>query len=323
MKKKGLIIATIVMVLVLAVSLTTATYAWFTVSDVTTIEAFDVKVVPNNAVNIGLKSTYKPYVASGEGKTTVDDFVYGDVTYTPGQAGVLGGGWAGQPGVGATLTHNIVWGSQKKAVGVTAEEAAAATLANTKTFKDYSSTVKNIVAANGDSLALQNQAAAVANYNAANTDNGNASDYVHMVLGVQPTKALTTNELVILLDGAKSEGTIVGILAAVHVAYRINGGEWQDKEFFSCTYDKLLAEQTLDMGDRGTSYVNSYKSSNPTITAPTSKAGMVVIDLSTYANDNADLAEVEIIIYIAGADTDCNNSALNASGALSIFFHTV
>ena len=32
MKKKGLIVATIVMVLVLAVSLTTATYAWFTAS---------------------------------------------------------------------------------------------------------------------------------------------------------------------------------------------------------------------------------------------------------------------------------------------------
>ena len=39
MKKKGLIIATIVMVLVLAVSLTTATYAWFTLSDVTKIDA--------------------------------------------------------------------------------------------------------------------------------------------------------------------------------------------------------------------------------------------------------------------------------------------
>ena len=323
MKKKGLIIATIVMVLVLAVSLTTATYAWFTVSDVTTIEAFSVSVVPNNAVNIGLLKTYKAY--DPDAKPTNDSFVSGAVTYTPGTAGELGGSWAGDPGLGATIDHNISWGSQKKAVGATTGtvgEGGTATVGNTTLWAGSGT----LIAANGvaqTSLDAVSAKAAVANINEENTANAKAADYVHMVLGVQATKDLQTNELVLLLDGTNSKGTIVGILAAVHVAYRINDDEWEDAQFFSCTYDKLLADQTLNMGDRGTSYENSYKHINADITAPTSKAGMVVIDLSDVAKNNSQIAQVEILIYIAGSDTDCNNAALNASGDLSIFFHTV
>ena len=44
MKKKGLIISTVVMVVVLIASLTTATYAWFTASNKTEIKGFDVSV---------------------------------------------------------------------------------------------------------------------------------------------------------------------------------------------------------------------------------------------------------------------------------------
>lgn len=323
MKKKGLIIATIVMVLVLAVSLTTATYAWFTLSDVTKIDAFNVEVVPNNAVNIGLLADYEDVDYDAD---TINPgmFVFGNVEYTPGTAGVLGGSWAGSEGLGATLTHNIKWGAQKKAVGVTAEAPASATVNGTKTWKDYSDTVKNIVAANGTTTALSNQAAAVANINAANTEYDSASDYVHMVLGVQATKSLATNELIIMLDGTASKGTIVGILSAVHVAYRVNGQAWQDKEFFSCDYKALLAEQNLELEDyQANAYKVSYSTDSETKTAPTTKAGAVVIDLSSVASNNSQIAQVEIIIYIAGADEDCNNSALNASGAISIFFATV
>ena len=55
MKKKGLIVATIVMVLVLAVSLTTATYAWFTAIDETTITDIGFSVGAGSDVIIGVK----------------------------------------------------------------------------------------------------------------------------------------------------------------------------------------------------------------------------------------------------------------------------
>ena len=56
MKKKGLIISTVVMVVVLIASLTTATYAWFTTTNKTSISGFELQVVAGNAMNIGLKS---------------------------------------------------------------------------------------------------------------------------------------------------------------------------------------------------------------------------------------------------------------------------
>jgi len=52
MKKKGLIVATIVMVLVLAVSLTTATYAWF--SNTASVSVDNVTVAVASASNISL-----------------------------------------------------------------------------------------------------------------------------------------------------------------------------------------------------------------------------------------------------------------------------
>ena len=328
MKKKGLIIATIVMVLVLAVSLTTATYAWFTVASVTTIEGFDVSVVPNNAVNIGVKETYSEYVASGDNKTTWADFVYGDVVYTPGTAGVLGGSWTGSEGLGATLNHNIMWGAQKQAVGLTtATTATDAVPTNTTIIPNGADfTGKMLVAANGDTTKLQEQVPAVANLRPAVGEGSQATngDYVHLVLGVQPTKSLKTNELIIMLDGSNSGGTIVGILSAVHVAYRVNNGAWVDDEFFAdCDFDALLAEQTLTLvGYQKNAYEDSFSTESQSVTAPTTKASIVTIDLKDVALAQTDLAQVEIIIYIAGSDPQCVNAALNASGALKIFFAT-
>ena len=340
MKKKGLIIATIVMVLVLAVSLTTATYAWFTVSDITTIDAFNVSVVANNAVNIGVKAN-NIYSATA----TPNDFMNGQVNYTPGTAGTFGGGeWKdGTPGLGATITHNIVWGSQKKAVGVTSGAATAATYENTGFMTTGTSlTTGNVVAANGiadGTGALVTPEAAVANYNPNNTkdeQNKYASDYVYLFLGVQPTKELSTNQLVILLAADADAGQIVGILAAVHVAYRVNGGDWIESEFFTgndnaqtpapITYATELSKVNCNLTtEQANAYAKSYTKGSNTATAPTTGAKAVVIDLGKdYGIDaQTDLAQVEIVIYIAGKDTDCRNEALGVSGEISMFFHTV
>lgn len=54
MKKKGLIVATIVMVLVLAVSLTTATYAWFSSQAKATVENLAITTQPASGVQIAV-----------------------------------------------------------------------------------------------------------------------------------------------------------------------------------------------------------------------------------------------------------------------------
>ena len=346
MKKKGLIISTVVMVVVLIASLTTATYAWFTVSNKTTIEGFNVSVVAGNAVNIGVKKDNTHKVGA-----TNDDFLSGTVTWKAGTAGALGkdaGSWEdGAPGLTATLTHGIVWGEQSKAVGAvnSANNSTPSTTANqygfigSGTFNsknevgkatnpgDGNKTWLNAANASTSSTAtLAEVDAAVANMKTGTGDTKTSGDYAYLFLGASPATTLTSNELVLLLDGTNSTGTNVGMLAAVHVAYRITksgassaatNADWKEAEFFSCDYRSSLGTQSPDWEDfEKQAYNTAYGKA-----APTSKAGVVRIpDLST---EQGAIDQIELIIYIAGSDSDCNDNAKNASGTIEIFFATV
>ena len=322
MKKKGLIISTVVMVVVLIASLTTATYAWFTVSDKTTVSGFDVEVVSGNAVNIGLKvnNTY----ANGAIDT---DFVSGDCTFTPGDAGSLGGNkakWAGTTGLSATVNHGITWGSQSLAVGVTTEATKeAATLATTGLWNITGG--KTAIAANlgYDSKTEQNvltgKVDAIAN-----------NHFAYLFLGAQPTKELTTNELIIAVDARES--TNIGILAAIHVAYRLNSnGDWNDVPLFpedtkdsegkvtnkGIHYDQKSAQLTTNLtGAQATAYQTAYGN------APTNGIyGIAITGLATLTT--APIDQIELVIYLAGNDSDCIDQAKGAKGAIQIFFNAV
>ena len=352
MKKKGLIISTIVMVLVLAVSLTTATYAWFTVSGETTIKGFDVSVKSDRNVQLGLKTDNK-FTADGRENSAL--YRFGTVDYT-GTAGTFGGEWSGDNiGLGDEIDHQIVWGEQTKAVGVTSGEIAAATYGNTTLFTKPTEATNdgdaqelvtgNVVAANGQAynentaatlanVKLDDPVAAIANHGAAKAgDNAGyePGHYAHLTLGVQPVKALTANNLVIFLDASGSASSNVGILAALHVAYRIDGGDWVDAQFFEGKWsDKkqnlsFEFEEDDDWGE--TTLANAYKASVEGATSVPAQAGAVIIaldDTNALDPDQEYITQVEIIIYLAGSDPDCNNqAAVNVSGKISIFFHTV
>lgn len=326
MKKKGLIIATIVMVLVLAVSLTTATYAWFTVASTTTLQDFSVEVVANNDVNIGFAktNTYK----SG---ATANDFVNGSCTYTAnGRAdGALSGGkWEGTlNGLGPTITHNIAWGAQKKAVGVTSLAAdSLGTISTGNTGLWNYTGGKTVIAANGvaqDSIDSGSVTAAKANTNGA-SENA-SSDFVHIVLGAAPARALKSNELCIMIVGDAEAGSIVGILSAIHVAYNLNNEGWVDVDVFAQAdlstdnhYSDLLADVTAPT--LTAAQTAAWEASYPTEDAPQTGAAMVTIPGLTLNQGQID--QIEIVIYIAGADSDCRLEALGAKGSIKIFFAT-
>ena len=358
MKKKGLIVATIVMVLVLAVSLTTATYAWFTVTDVTTIDAFEISVVAGNAVNVGVK-TDNTYSAT----PTADMFMNGDVIYTPevgGGAIGLGDWEGGSVGLGARIDHDIAWGAQSAAVGITSATLQQATIdvdddddpstpavpedvegywtgatnANTGLWASTGTVVAaNSAATQEDDALLTNVTKAMANKNGVRyTADGSGvqlGDYAYLFIGASPTKALESNELVILIDGSSSSGSIVGILSAIHVAYRVNSaGAWTDVDVFGADdpdvagvqgkhYNDSLAGVTCNLTEtQKNAYNESYQK-----TAPTTGAWAVTIPLE--AVNQGDIDQIEIVIYIAGADTDCRDEAKGASGMISIFFNAI
>ncbi|MBQ9107545.1 MAG: hypothetical protein IJY49_01790 [Clostridia bacterium] len=354
MKKKGLIVATIVMVLVLAVSLTTATYAWFTVTDVTTIDAFEISVVAGNAVNVGVKQN-NTYAAT----VTANDFRNGAVTYTPGNAGTIGGGtWDGATGLGSRIDHDIAWGAQSAAVGITGDVLTdatggywtGATDANTgfwnlkdKAGSDLTEGSQSftVIAANAPTqeapTALTGVTKAMANKNGVRytgqvDDDSKVGDYAYLYIGASPTKALTSNQLVIMLEADQDAGAIVGILSSIHVAYRLNGGTgatgntpgtWTDVELCGdgIHYDELLQNVTLEYTSAEAAAVkNAYEQSYSGKTAPTTGAWYITIDGLTTTQGEID--QIEIVIYIAGADSDCRDEAKGAEGSISIFFVT-
>ena len=311
MKKKGLIIATIVMVLVLAVSLTTATYAWFTVATVTTVDGFDVSVVAGSDVIIGLKEN-NTYDAGAIG----DHFWSGTVTYTKKADGAIGGGtWEGTiQGLSATIDHTIPWGQQSKAVGVTTvavDQITTATVDNTGLWNQDGG--KTVIAANGNNLT---------SIDAANADAAIANkDYVYFFLGVQPVKDLTTNQIVVLLDADEFTGNNAGILSALHIAYRHNSdGAWTDVDLFGADettgvhYDDALKAPVLD-GTQANVYKESYE-----VSAIPTKGAAWSLDLGKVAGK---IDQLELVIYLAGEDTDCLQGSLNgAKGKIKIFFVT-
>ena len=338
MKKKGLIISTVVMVVVLIASLTTATYAWFTASNKTEISGFNVSVVSSNAVNIGMKKEY-----SLSQNPSPEEFTTGSVTFTTGTTNDSGpgkinnpGSWGGgSDGLSATLEHNINWGSQAKAVGLTTSaevtseaNASKATTANTRFWvtdtqnHDGSITYGNttagktaVIAANKaqGSNDLTNQSLARANINGEG-----AGDYAHFILGVQPTKALDRNNFVIMISPSSDTSTL-GILASIHVAYRVRkDGEaeptWTEVDVYGTN------KGTTKKGDITTNVTGTIATAYSTAIGGPLPAGSMACVISGLDTEVNKITQVEVVIYMAGADTDCNDQGKTASGDIKMFF---
>ena len=348
MKKKGLIISTIVMVVVLIASLTTATYAWFSTSSVTSIEGFNVSVASTNDVNIGFRTGASGFMT---GSMSSSGFVSGATIYGNGTAGQVGGYWTGDvDGLSNELTHDIEFGAQTVAIGIQHSATAISTPAATKAtytgttvggvlkevedgtegYENYSINVAKLDDA-GTELDEDSVAKAVANKAGAGGVNG---DYVYMLLGVQPTKTLDINTLVVMLDMSTEAGNAsntVGICASIHVAYRIcaNGGEpgdWTDVDIMGAnnyatqfTGGSALATNVVNGSSGQAAYADAYKATYSAASVPGRSYAAFITGLTTNA---ANIDQIELIIYISGPDTDCINAGKGASCAIKLFFCT-
>lgn len=332
MKKKGLILATVVMVVVLVASLTTATYAWFNISQTTSIDGFNVSVEAGNIMNIGLNAqgytSYKP-------DASPDNFVSGQCEYVGGDAGQFKNGyWTGSAGLGAAVSHNIAWSLQSKAVGfTTATTAAGATYDNTKFMGNAEGTEaetwKRVVIANGTKTTMATAKDAVANKRDTtdaelNTANG---DFVYMFLGAQPTNKITngTNKLHIVIQ-PQGIGNTNGMAAAIHVAYKVNDqANWKDVDAFgSKHYNNARTDNSATINGQiaTTGFTeNSITYNEQTKVSTVAGAVSVDIDLSDWdGTGTAPLDQIQLVIYIAGYDTDCIDAAKNGQIKIGIFF---
>lgn len=155
----------------------------------------------------------------------------------------------------------------------------------------------------------------------ANINGEGAGDYVHFILGVQPTKALGRNNFVISITPSSTTDSL-GVLASIHVAYRVKkeGVEttaWTEVDVYGENHG-TTKKGTVSSNVTG-AIEKAYKDAASVTSVPAGTMACVIRDLDTQMNK---VTQIEVVIYMAGADSDCNDQGKTSSGDIMMFFDT-
>ena len=297
MKKKGLIISTVVMVVVLIASLTTATYAWFTAASKTAISDITVSVGAGSDVKIGVKISN----VYAEGATD-DAFMSDTVNFTPTATLASGstGEWsAGTPGLGPNLTFGNSNINVVKGIGTAATD-------NATTADAAWTTANKVIKAEGSkgSTTIKNTEPAVAN-----------TDYVDALLGVAATKTGLKNIVCNITVNPDDTKLSIGMNAALHVRFRINSGEWQEKDIYesatNATSKKNINTAVTNDTITGVNLADGWKRFQITVAELQGSETELAVDK---------IYQLHLIIFMAGYDNDCNDNGTGVSSQIKIDF---
>ena len=327
MKKKGLIVATIVMVLVLAVSLTTATYAWFTntgSAEVTDI-AFSVTAASDLVIGVKANNTY-------EASPLWSDF-YSDGT----EYNATNNTWIGDTqGLGLSVDTGLDLSGITKAVYsfdniVEAEDSI--TGADMTTYDKGDDAYEVETGFNMAKTALKasgNGSTITGGYEAAVKN----ADYLDVVFGVAASKnEVLSYGCLITIDNTEAI-TALGMNAAIHVIYSVNGGAYTELDVYGAktagdANSSVTAPTapTASIAGTNVSYVSKYTDTNTATDNYAAGDAQVWIPLREAAGANdyaatgaAGIVQLHLIIYICGPDSDCITAATGAAATISVEF---
>jgi hypothetical protein len=330
MKKKGLIISTIVMVVVLIASLTTATYAWFNATGSATVSGVTLSTTAAADILIGVEkdnaydSTANPNNFYSESTT----FEYPLSTQTTVWEGATNG-------LGLNVTHTVSLADLDQALY---SFTGAGTTESPYVMDDYTKgsgqavTDHIIMTGSGHVLKTANGTGAGAAFTTTGMEDAVVnSDYLNIAFGAAPGKSDVMAYGCLVLVHPTDSLSSLGINAAIHVAYSIDGGSWTDLDAYG---DSRYNTAKTGTGGHGTPAM-------PSITVTGSKAGtytyqgvtpaagdaLVWIPLaqnldSTYLTPNV-MKQIQLVIYVCGPDSDCITSAMGVSAEISINFISV
>ena len=352
MKKKGLIVATIVMVLVLAVSLTTATYAWFTTTAQTTIESITIQAAAGADIKIGM-ATSNAYKAGA----TADDFQSGSLTFTEGAGDT--GTWAGEPGMGFELVTGLTLDKIAKATGygtassiewtkdVTPSNTtghyykdgdsyypcpkvgeaptetysiASGSAGSAEKFVPGTSTGGSIVKASGAGSTVDTTSVEAAIIN---------TDYLHFTIGLAPSKEnIDTITLSMFVNPGTNKSTL-GVEGALYFYYRINnevkGGDGADKDDAVWKGGEVYAGYTYQTAksniiDAGATSIGGALNDYYDVTSYTDETVLnvgwkqIAVELGEKGTPMVvdTIYQIEFYVFYDGTDPDCVNAALGS-----------
>ena len=341
MKKKGLIISTIVMVVVLIASLTTATYAWFSNDGSAKVTAINFAVGASADVVIGVAKTnaYKQ-------NATQADFYSDTTTYNAGT-----NAWSGKSNaLGLEVNPNANLSNMQKAVysfsrSGEGTEQSPYTYAKTAYAKETSGTPAAEINSNvttGIDLAGATAATPTAYIMKALGSDATTptaieaavrqTDYIDITLGAQAARDEVIAFGCMVYIAPTETKTILGLNAAIHVAYRIDAGSWVEKDVYGALeYGQLKSDMDVPTLPSHT-IDTTTKSFTDTNITPVAGDGYVWIPLfegtsatSNFANYTTKdgIKQLELVIYVCGEDDDCITEATGVGATIYIEFLSI
>ena len=341
MKKKGLIISTVVMVVVLIASLTTATYAWFTQTSTVTVDSIGFGVNAGADLVIGLSGT-NDFVAT----PTQAAFFSGTTTYKPGTDFNQQGEWTGDVNALASNINlnGLTLQNIKKAVGTGKFTGTAGS-----TYDEGTNTIKDGTNLNGTAdnsfnnanyktgmIKAEGQANSV---DATTIDKAwKQYDYLDVVIGVQAAKANLTS-MTCYVTVNPGGASIIGMNAAIHVAYEVvkpgatATNTLQDNDIYGTTkfgaapstitnktYEDVKAAYDAAHEATATGSMLCLGGDAATKLNQGSMTFPITIDTSETGIDVAGIYQIHLVVYIAGFDGDCLEAAKGVSSTIYITF---
>ena len=341
MKKKGLIISTVVMVVVLIASLTTATFAWFTQSATATIDSIAFQVGAGADLLIGVSGT-NDFVAS----PTNAAFYSGSTTYTQGSTFDAQGKWEGDVnalGVNIDL-NNLNLSNISKAVGTGTftgnpgswqadprQYTPGTNLGGTADSQFNNTNYKNgMIKAEGQATSVDAKTIDTAWKN---------FDYLDVVIGVQATNS-NLKSMTCYVTVNPGTGSIIGMNAAIHVAYElVKPGETAKNTLTdNDVYGTSNSYATKPNGVNNTTYTTAkaaYDDAKKTTSTGLTCIGgagdvtlnqgamtfpITIDNLTDGTIDVAGIYQLHLVIYVAGFDGDCLEAAKGVSSTIYITF---
>ncbi len=311
MKKKGLIISTVVMVVVLIASLTTATYAWFTAAKNVQVNDINLSVKSSAQVNVGVKF--------GTG-STYNDYYYNTVSVpeTKQTAGANANTveWTGTDiGLGATLTfdglelggskavgtssHDADWNKEDKKVDDTTDMLGANKYVIVADGRQGEGNINNQVSYESGSVAL-----AEAN-----------KDYLNATIGIEANKENLKGMFAKVQVVTTDTKVTLGVNAAIHFIIKV-GNKSINVEPFGALANTAV-KNTATLNTTTTAPIITKQGTGQTAQLTSTFYFWIdkKDDTTTFQTGGKEIKDFQIYAYIDGADEHC---VLDAEGSCTI-----
>lgn len=284
MKKKGLIISTVVMVVVLIASLTTATYAWFSSSATAKVDDISMAVGASSKVQIGMR---KSTATSG---TSVTEYKSGTITFAANGAMDTGE----YEGLGNLLTTGI-------SLDVTAGVGSSAN--GTTMDADYTKT-NPLYKASGssfDELGPLTAARINGKPDAAPADSGAKTDVIDFKLGIRASQADVYGTYAKLTITIPQNQTYMGMITALYAEIKVGSKTYEGDIFAELAHFDTTTEAGATDNKVTFYFMINEKGTKALLTT-------------------GDVTPFSIKMFINGYDEDCVDNATGTSATISLDF---